>query len=355
MHKKNRNILIVVLVLGALAAFLVANNKSTTFRSDVKGFAVKDTATVTKVFLADKKNRSVLLERVGPGEWIVNGTYKARNSGIRLLLETMKNLAAKYPVPNNAHNSVVSQLAAQSTKVEVYQKVYRIDLFDRIKLFPHEKLTKTYYVGGATADNMGNFMLMEGADIPFVVQLLGFRGFVAPRYSTFEKDWRDHVVFKTKLYNISEVIVEHPETPEESFKVVNEDDKIKLISLQTNQQVPGYDTLRVLNFLTAFNDIRYEALLNEMDSTRIDSIVSSTPKDVVTLIDNSGDTTSIKTFFKSNENQLEDMEGNVYVYDVDRLYALVNDDRDFVLIQYYVFDKILRPLSYFIPDRTLSE
>jgi hypothetical protein len=26
---------------------------------------------------------------------------------------------------------------------------------------------------------------------------------------------------------------------------------------------------------------------------------------------------------------------------------LINEGRDFVLIQYYVFDKVLRPLSYF--------
>ncbi|MCB2221893.1 MAG: DUF4340 domain-containing protein [Bacteroidetes bacterium] len=350
MNRKNRIILIVVVVLAIIAAFLVSNNRSTTFGSDVKGFAVKDTASITKVFLADKKNRSVLLKKVGTGEWTVNDNYKARMSGIRLLLETMKNLAAKYPVPNKAHNIVISQLAAQSIKVEVYQEVYRINLFDRIKLFPHEKLTKTYYVGGATADNMGTFMLMEGADVPFVVHLLGFRGFVAPRYSTFEKDWRDHVVFKTKLYDIQEVIVENPENPSESFKVINGDDHIQLISLIDNQPVKRYDTLRVLNFLTAFNDIRYEALLDDMDPERVDSITSSTPKDIVTLIDESGDTTSIKTFFKANDNRLEDIEGNVYVYDVDRLYALVNDDRDFVLIQYYVFDKVLHSLSYFLDD-----
>jgi hypothetical protein len=351
MNKKNWIFLIVVVLLAIIAAFLAINNKTTTFGSDVKGFAVQDTASITKVFLADKKNRSVLLRKVGIGEWTVNDTYRARMSGIRLLLETMKNLAAKYPVPNKAHNSVISQLAAQSVKVEVYQEVYRIDLFDRIKLFPHEKLTKTYYVGGATADNMGTFMLMEGADIPFVVHLLGFRGFVAPRYSTFEKDWRDHVVFKTKLYNIREVIVENPEYPSESFKVINGDDQIQLISLLDSRPVLGYDTLRVLNFLTAFNDIRYEALLEDMDRERMDSITSSIPKEIVTLVDDKGDTTSIKTFFKSNDNQLEDIEGNVYVYDVDRLYALVNDDRDFVLIQYYVFDKILKPLSYFTQNR----
>jgi hypothetical protein len=34
--------------------------------------------------------------------------------------------------------------------------------------------------------------------------------------------------------------------------------------------------------------------------------------------------------------------------DFDRIYALVNDGEDFVLIQYYVFDKVLYPLSHYL-------
>jgi hypothetical protein len=36
--------------------------------------------------------------------------------------------------------------------------------------------------------------------------------------------------------------------------------------------------------------------------------------------------------------------------DVDRLYGLTHNNKDFVLLQYFVFDKVLRPLSYFEED-----
>ncbi|GAB4326239.1 MAG: hypothetical protein Kow00127_19020 [Bacteroidales bacterium] len=348
MNRTNKRILIILAVLALIAAMLLLyRHRTTTLDKKYSTFQVQDTATVTRVFLADKKNRSLLLERMPDGRWMVNKTYLARKSGIDLLLETLKNLRTRYPVPEKAHNSVISQLAAQSTKVEVYQQVYRIDLFGKIKLFPHEKKTKTFYVGSATADNQGNFMLMEGADKAYVVHLLGFRGFVSPRFSVFAKDWRDHQVFKTKIYQIDEVTVEIPREPQESFKVKNNGDNFELYRLTDNSRVDGYDTLRMLNFLTAFNDLRYEALLDDIDSLKRDSIINSVPKDIISLVDKNGDTTRIKTFYKANDNQQVDLEGNLYVYDVDRLYALVNDDRDFVLIQYYVFDKILRPLSYF--------
>ena len=347
MKRKHLIILFLIIILVIVALFLVFNRGTGTFKSHTNDFAVKDTATITKVFLADKKNQTVLLERLGVGDWLLNGNYKARNSGVKLLFETFMHLVPKFPVPKSGHDVIVAQLATTSIKVEIYQQVYRVDLFD-IKLFPYEKLTKTYFVGGATQDNMGTFMLMDGADVPFVVQLLGFRGYVAPRYSTLEKDWRDHTVFRNNLADIKQVIMEIPAEPENSYKILKENRNLHLVNFETNEVLPEYDTLRLLNFLTAFADIRYEALLNAMDSHRKDSIINLTPKNILTVIDSKGDSTTIITFFKPNDSKAFDMKGKLYVHDLDRLYALINNKRDFVLIQYYVFDKVLRPLPYFI-------
>ncbi len=350
MKKKNILIIALTLILLIIAVYLVLTQKSGTFNDNMKDFAVTDTASITKVFLADKNNNTILLERKSQGEWRLNNTYIARNSGIKMLFETFINLVPKYPVPKKAHNNVVSLLAARSVKVEIYQQVYRINIFG-LTLFPHEKLTKTYFVGDATPDNMGTFMLMEGADVPFVVHLLGLRGFVASRYSTQEKDWRDHTVFKTRLNDIRSINMEMPDDQDNSFMVSNQNGDVQLWKTHNKELVNPYDTLKLLNFLTAFNDLRYEAILNDINRQRIDSITHSTPKYILTLVDAKGDTSEIKTFFKPNDEQRFDENGKLYVIDLDRAYALVNNDRDFVLIQYFVFDKVLKPLSYFLPDK----
>ncbi len=347
--KKNRNIIIIVLILIVIAGVVImSKSRKGTFSKKDMDFAVKDTASVTKIFMADKKNRTVLLERMPDGEWRLNKKYKVRPSGIKMILETMNKLVPKAPVPLSAHNNIVAQLAAASVKVEIYQKVYRINLFDKIKLFPHEKLTKTYYVGSATADNMGTFMLLEGSDYPFIVHLPGLRGFVGPRYSVFEKDWRDHTVFRTKLSDIKSVIMEIPRDPENSFRVDAIGDDFRLTKLADSSVVDGYDTLKLLNFMTAFADLRFESLMDEyVEQKKKDSIIHSLPQNIITLIDIKGDTNRIFTFARPNENQAMDFEGNMYVSDVDRLYALVNDKRDFVMLQYFVFDRVIRPLSDF--------
>jgi hypothetical protein len=345
--KKNKFTLISLAILIILAAFLILNQRSGTLKNRIKDFAIMDTASVTRIFLADKKNRTILLEKNDEDGWMLNKTYQARQSGINMLLETFVNLVAKYPVSKGGRDNVISQLAVQSVKVEIYQLVYRINLFGRFRLFQHEKLTKTMYIGGATPDNMGTFMLLEGSDTPFVVHMLGFRGFVAPRFSTLEKDWRDHTVFKTKLNEIRTVVMETPLDPPNSFKVSAENDRFILTDLYNGSLVQAYDTLRLLNFLTTFADIRYEALIEYIDPAKKDSIIQSVPRNIITVSDIYGNSKKIKIFYKANEDRFVDMQGNLYSYDIDRLYALVNEERDFVLIQYYVFDKMLRPLSFF--------
>lgn len=350
MKKKNVLILIVTVILLVIAAILVIRQGSGTFGGKMKDFAVADTASITKVFLADKSNNTILLERKTSGDWLLNKTYRARNTGVNMLFETLINLVPKFPVPKKAHNNVITQLAARSVKVEIYQEVFRIDLFG-IRLFPHEKNTKTFYVGGATQDNMGTFMLMEGAEVPFVVHLLGFRGFMGPRFSTQEKEWRDHTVFRARLSEIKSITMEIPAQPENSYKIVSENEEVNLLRLSNLQSVEQYDTLKLLNFLTAFSDLRYEALLNDINQQRIDSITHSVPASILTLVNTKGDTTIMKTFFKPNDHKRYDMEGNLYVMDIDRAYALVNKDRDFVLIQYFVFDKVLKPLTFFVSNQ----
>ena len=59
---------------------------------------------------------------------------------------------------------------------------------------------------------------------------------------------------------------------------------------------------------------------------------------------------SLKTYIKySNPDDLRAMpDTTMYqVFDLNRLYAIL-DDKDTVLIQYYIFDNILQPASFFL-------
>lgn len=347
--KRNRFLLILTILIVIIGSLFLINREYTTLDDAESGFAVEDTASITKIFIVDKNNNSVKLTKQAPGKWILNDDLNAHNYYVTMLLRTMKELTVRYPVPMAARDNVIRRMASIGRKVEVYQEVYRINLFDRLKLFPHEKLTRVYYVGDATQDNRGTYMLMEDATQPYVVFLPSLRGFIATRYSTDIDSWREQIIFRTPLQEFSSVTIEFLEEPEESFIVRARDDgNFSLELLENGRQMP-YDTLRMLQFVTAFKDIRYESNLNnKLDAAYIDSIASGPMAHIISLAEKDGDTTLVKTFRKGGFSQIfEDVEGvSMHPFDLDRLYAYLNDDKDFVLIQYFVFDRVLRTASY---------
>jgi hypothetical protein len=348
--KKNRIILLVALGMLIIAAFLVLNNSSSTLKKKVSDFSVKDTASITKLFIADKQNKTVTLTRTPRGTWLVDGKNPAQEMKVNSFLKTLADLEVRAPVPLVARNNVIKRMSVLAHKIEIYQVVPRIDIFG-LKLFPHEKNTKTYFVGDVTQDNEGTFMLMEGAEEPYIVFIPGFRGFVSSRYSTDPEEWRDYTVFREKLGDIASVKMEYPPDPSQSYLLaVSPDQQITITGLQNNQVYQDFDTIRVLNFLTAFNDIRFESLLNDkLPKTFIDSVLSTTPTAIITLTSRDGSENVVKTYKKPGFSKLYDKDGAAMEpADLDRAYASVNHGQDFVLIQYFVFDKVMRKLDYLL-------
>lgn len=346
--KKNKFLLILTILVVIIGILFVVNKRYTTLDDAESGFALADTASITKIFMVDKNNRSVMLVKDMPGKWTLNDKLSSQNYNVNMLLRTIKDLTVRYPVSHAQRDNVIRRMATISRKVEIYQSAYRINLFNTIKLFSYEKLARTYYVGGATQDNMGTYVQMEGAQQPYVVFLPSLRGFIYPRYSTDEDDWRDQTIFRTPLQDFKSVKVEFMEMPEESFTVEADSEGNLELKLLNNDQALPYDTLRMLQFVTSFKDVRYESVLNnKLEASYIDSIASTPVAHIITLRERDGDVFDVTTFRKGGFAELYNKDGAALEpFDLDRLYAFLNGGEDFVLIQYFVFDKVLRPASY---------
>jgi len=191
-------------------------------------------------------------------------------------------------------------------------------------------------------------MLMDKSATPYITYLPSLRGFVSAIYSTRENDWRDFTVFRTPLAEIASVTAEFPLEPGLSFSMEpQKPGQIILKQLQTDALVHDYDTVRVYNFLTSFRKLGYEAVLSGIDPMKKDSIVKSTPFITITLWDKSGKKTAVKAFRKPAYPGETDLAGNPVLFDRDRFYLLLDDSQEFVLAQYFTFDRVLRPITYF--------
>ena len=330
----------------AIAALLLIHQSKSSFEEELKNFAVNDTSSVTKIFMADKAGHQVILSKNYSSLWTVNNKYKANPANIIILLTTMMHLDVNAPVSSAMHNNVLTRMAAIGIKIEIYQEVYRINLFNKIKLFKHEKLTKTYYVGDNTQDMLGTYMLMENAETPFIIQIPGFNGYLTTRYSPKENDWRDHTLIDYSFNQIKSVEIKYFEQPEKSFKITKESkNNFILASLSDNQIINNPDTLKIWEYLTSFNHLMFESFLNDFKGKY--SALKTQPFHHIVITDIQGKKTDITTFHKKAMPGETDFDGKPIIFDRDRLFALDNNSKEFVLIQFFVFDRIFRQADYF--------
>ena len=339
----------VLIVIGFIAtAFIVSRNNST-LKSGEKNFAYIDTAKITKIFLADKKDNTVLLVKQDSGLWKLNNTFDAQPEMLRELLRTIMYVTVRNPVPRNMHNNVISRMSSHSTKVEIYAEVYTID-FLGLKLWPREKLVRTYYVGDNTQDNTGTFMLMEDADMAFVVHIPGFRGFLHTRYSPRQFDWLDHGIFRYSIPKISSVSVKYPDYPDRSFILKNPDNENFEIYNVERGKIMNLDTIRTINYLNSYTDVRYETSLNDLKESQLDSIRKLRSFTIIKITDRNGDTKKIELKrIKSPEGSVNVM-GDPIEYNLERLYGVINN-KDVVFVQYFVFGSLMKDYSYFIKNQ----
>lgn len=346
---KKRNIILIVVAAVAIAVALVLalrGSRKSTFTQD---FHVEDIASVTRIFMADKQNQQVLLTRGADSVWLVNETYVANQAMVDLLLETLNTMRIRQQVNRAAVPTIIKDLSARAIKVEVYQRVPFINWFGgRLQLFPHEKLSVTYFVGRETQDMMASYMFREGDKVPYVIHIPGFRGFPTPRFVTDPFKWRSHTIVDLDVRAIERVEMEIPDMPEESFAVQREGEGFSL--WVAGKQTPGFDTARVAQMLSCFTYLNFDEFAAIVPNSFADSCVSGSPRTVLRVTDTAGNVHQMRTYIKyHNPDDLIAMpDPEMYeTFDIDRLYAIV-DDRDTVLIQYFVFDNILQPASYFL-------
>ena len=330
--KKNLIGLVILLILGAIALFVYQQRGTGTIKPELHDFAVKDTASVTRIFLADKSGQTILLERQSEKEWTVNKTHKARKDAVDLLLKTIKRVEMKAPVAKTAHDNIVRLLAGKSTKVEIYTG---------------DEKVKTYYVGDATQDNQGTYMLIEGSSTPFVCHIPGFVGYLSSRYMTRILEWRDSEIFSYSLPQIAEVKVEFHNEPEKSFRITHSENRVVQLfkNSQKEELVTNMDTVFVKRYMLNYRNVRSEGI-QSYDAARVDSIVNSPPYFTISVTDRNGKTNSVTSFRVLADPDEFDVDGNKIEWDLDRMHGILNgDDTEVVLIQYFTFDRFTVPLE----------
>jgi len=190
---------------------------------------------------------------------------------------------------------------------------------------------------------------MKPSAKPFITYIPGFEGYLTTRYFTQEKLWRDRTVMHYVPSDIKSVKLEVPDRPEYSYELKVNGNNDYEVTMLSGKKLENIDPLSVKQYLTYFQQLNFESLDMGMAQKEIDSTLKSTPINILTVTDNAGKVNRIKFFARKPKK--EDMispEGKVVKFDLDRMNALLESTSDFVMVQYYVFGKVMPPADYFI-------
>lgn len=334
--------LFVLVLLGSGIYFFIFRKSDNPYGAKEAGFTVKDTASVYKIFITTNDGEAITVERKNGSYWTLNNKWRALPSMVDMVLTTLNKQEALYPVTQNAYEVVVKNLAAEGIKVEVYGK-------------DNKKMT-VFYVGGPSPNETGTNMLIEGAKMPYVVQTPGFTGTLRARYSSNEIDWRDRTVFDIPASELKSASVQYVDKPLNSYVFTKNGDSYTVQGDPSVTTAMGpLNTARAKVYSGYFAQVYCEGFLNGYQG--MDSTIKNTDKmasvDVETI---KGEKQHADIYWmllnRRSKNKLTGDDVIPDKYDADRMYAVINNNKDTVLIQTQTFFKILRKSYEFYQANT---
>ncbi len=340
----NKNLKYLILILSVLSIiyFVFINKPFSNFRSERKDFAIKDTASITRIFLADKKNNKVLIEKNTAGVWYINNAFKADIQKINLLKATMHDVEVRNPIAETEFNSTIANLSTLGIKAEFYAG---------------ENLLKTIYVGTPTPDNTGTFMMVENASSPFITHIPGFVGYLTPRFSVIPERWKSKEIFVLQPEEISSIEVIYPIKPNAGFYIDCESNNPKVYTNKGGKLIPS-DLNFTRYYIASFNNLNAESYLDDMPKQQSDSIKNTTPYCNISVHLRNNETISLNVYMKATDRRTKAQfdENTMQTNDIDpeKYYAFMNGEPTIMLIQQYAFGKLFKHSGDFV-DRNMME
>ncbi|PHI18853.1 hypothetical protein CEQ90_16010 [Lewinellaceae bacterium SD302] len=285
---------------------------------DERDFKIEDTDRIGKIFLADRKGYTTILERQENGDWELDGQYKAYDNAMKNLLDAVSRIDLQFIPAAKAVPAIVGNLASEGIHVE---------LFD----LKGEKI-KGYYIGGSTNDERGTYAIMEDAEQPYVVHLPGWTGNLRFRYSLIEQEWRDRQLFGTDLADIQLASIEYPTRRNRSFVLERNGEEWTVGPYyETSQPVREVPRGRAEYFLVNFEESYLVSYANYSLEEKTD-LIQRIPYAIIRLARKDGSEKVVKIFPRLDES-IKSLDPNTDAFASalgERGFNLLfNDDKDF--------------------------
>lgn len=305
-------------------------------------FEIKDTASIDKVIITEPDGRQFTIVRQKGENWLDGEGNCVQKEMVFNILDAAYNIRFKGYVPENALKTVINRITTIGKKVE---------------FFTNGSWNKTWYIGGATSDHHGSYMLIESresgkSDLPVIAEIKALNGIIDPRFTADPLQWQCSNIFAYNTEDIAEVNVNFTEKPERNFEIRKIDNAYYV--KYGGKYLTSLDTNMVLRYLVNYKKINFELPNYVLNDRQIDSLKKSKPFCTLYVRTTKNVKTKLRMFRQSSngEDNIDDF-GDKIPYDANHFWCELPSGQ-IVNCQYFVFNPLIMGHVYFDPNRRIK-
>lgn len=315
-----RNITLSILLILILILVILFRNRSS-FGKDQISFSTEAEREISRIELSCEEDK-LSLEKIGE-EWLVNGEYEARKSGIAFLGRILTGIKIKSPVSPDLFDEIIMTKNIEPVRVRIFEK---------------KKLVRSFLVYRTSSNVYGNIMKMSERSKPFIVHLPGFEGDIGSAFTTNELYWLPFTVFRLLPSEIESVKFENLSDTLASFTITRIKDLFTL-------SIPGdirtnWDTSRVKRYISYFTLVPFERWAFELGKDEVKKIETGNPIYRIFITRTGGGNLCLTLWEKTDRDTGQ--------RDSDRLWGKTSEREELFIIRYFDIDPLLKKNSYFL-------
>jgi hypothetical protein len=323
--------ILILLVLG-IFQFSRAKNEPTSTSKEEIDFSYQEVDKLSRIFFANKSGKYIDLKKLEDGKWMLNNKYTAWQKKVDFLLyETFKKVRVKGAAPKPAVDNIIKRMAITGIKVELYSS-------------DTSTPDQVYYIGGTTPDQLGTYFWAEGSTTPYVTYVPGFTGYLNSRFDLQPRNWISRTIFAYDKSDIQSIGVSYKN---QACNIVQSNDQIILKDSNGNTLAANPDALS--SYIAFFKKLNMEAIIDLTDNQK-DSIQNTKPMAKITVTNKTAQAKTLNIYYKPSHDKMHNLhtvDGERLTFDPNRYYAIIEGNKDWMIIQDYTFAKVLRTADEF--------
>ncbi len=228
------------------------NSKEAKPEIDQNLFKISESEKIDQVTLGSPKIQVNL--KYDGSRWRVNEKWEADPKMITLLFATLQQAVPKRPVAASMTDSVTQWLSRQGTQISLIEN----------------GIPKMNFLAGGNAMKTETWFLKEGDLNPYLMNIPGYRVYVAGVLELDENGWRSKRIFDFRWRNFKSLTSTYPKEPKQSFEIELKDHYFGI------KDLTAVDTTRINDYLDAVS-LLFASKFISRGQPQIDSLVGTKP------------------------------------------------------------------------------